>query len=193
MVSHSPGRLLPTIRSRCRRLALKPLSDAVVQDLLDKGQPGLPAADKTALTGLAEGSIGRALDLAEQGGLDLYREMIGLLSAAPRLDIPALHAFADKMARPESDGAWRTLTELLCWWLARLVRAGGTGGAGLSEVVAGESALMTRLLAAAGLERWLEVWEKLRTLFARVDAVNLDRKQALLTAFLTVERLAQGK
>ena len=30
MVAHAPGRLLPTIRSRCRRLALQPLADEIV-------------------------------------------------------------------------------------------------------------------------------------------------------------------
>jgi DNA polymerase-3 subunit delta' len=50
---------------------------------------------------------------------------------------------------------------------------------------------MERLLAAASLEHWLEVWEKITTLFARTEAVHLDRKQAVLGAFMAVERLAR--
>ena len=61
----------------------------------------------------------------------------------------------------------------------------------MDEVVAGEGALMNRLLAAASLDHWLEVWEKINTLFARTEAVHLDRKQAVLGAFLAVERLAR--
>lgn len=192
LLSHSPGRLLPTIRSRCRRLALKPLDEASVARLLASHRPDLGAEDVTALARLGEGSIGKALGLAAEGGLDLYRDLIGLLSALPRLDVPALHAFADRVARADADAAWRTVTELLGWWLARLIRAGGRQGSGMSEVVPGEGALMGRLLAAADLERWLEVWEKITALFARTDAVNLDRKQAMLTAFLAIERLARG-
>lgn len=192
LLSHSPGRLLPTIRSRCRRLALQPLPEATVAQLLASYRPDLGPDDITALARLGEGSIGKALALAGEGGLDLYRELIGLLSALPRLDVPALHAFADRVARVDADAAWRTVTELLGWWLARLIRAGGRQGRGMSEVVAGEGALMGRLLTAADLERWLEVWEKVTALFARTDAVNLDRKQAMLTAFLAVERLARA-
>ncbi|HTH16073.1 MAG TPA: DNA polymerase III subunit delta' [Magnetospirillum sp.] len=192
LLSHSPGRLLPTIRSRCRRLALKPLPEDQVARLLATYRPDLLPDDITALARLGEGSIGKAMSLAAEGGLDLYREVIGLLSALPKLDVPALHAFADRVARSDAETAWRTVTELLGWWLARLVRAGGRQGRGMSEVVAGEGALMGRLLAAGDLERWLEVWEKVSALFARTDAVNLDRKQAMLTAFLAIERLARA-
>ena len=191
MVSHSPGRLLPTIRSRCRRLSLSPLPEAGVADRLRRHRPAQADDDVAALARLAEGSIGKALGLAEQGGLGLYRDLVGLLQTLPRLDVPALHAFADRVGRAEADAAWRTVTELFGWWLARLIRLGGRQG-GVTEVVAGEGEVMARLLAAGGLERWLEVWEKVTTVFARTDAVNLDRKQALLTAFLAVERLARG-
>lgn len=192
LLSHSPGRLLPTIRSRCRRLALKPLAEEQVARLLADYRPDLAPDDLTALARLGEGSIGKALSLAGEGGLDLYRELIALLSRLPKLDVPELHAFADRVARPDAEAAWRTVTELLGWWLARLVRAGGRQGRGMSEVVAGEGALMGRLLGSADLERWLEVWEKVTALFARTDAVNLDRKQAMLTAFLAIERLARA-
>ncbi|BAE51253.1 DNA polymerase III subunit delta' [Paramagnetospirillum magneticum] len=191
LISHSPGRLLPTIRSRCRRLMLQPLGEDVVADLLTRQRPEVGPTEVAALAKLGEGSIGKALALADEGGLDLYRDLLNLLQGLPRLDVPALHAFGDKVARPENDGSFRTVTELLGWWLARLIRAGGRQGAGMAEVVAGEGALMERLLAAASLEHWLEVWEKITTLFARTEAVHLDRKQAVLGAFMAVERLAR--
>jgi DNA polymerase-3 subunit delta' len=192
LVSHSPGRLLPTIRSRCRRLALNPLPEATVTDLLARYRMDLPGDDVIALARLGEGSIGKGLALAAEGGLDLYRELMVMLSALPRLDVTALHAFGDRVARVEADAAWRTVTELTGWWLARLIRAGGREGRGMAEVVPGEAAIMSRLLASASLERWLELWEKVTALFARTDAVNLDRKQALITAFLAIERLSKG-
>ncbi len=192
LISHSPGRLLPTIRSRCRRLTCKPLPEATVADLLARARPDLAPDDVTALARLGEGSVGKALALAGEGGLDLYREVVGMLSALPKMDVPALHAFGERVARPDADAAWRTVTELLGWWLARLVRAGGSQGRGMAEVVPGEAAVMGRLLSGASLEQWLEVWEKITALFARTDAVNLDRKQAVISAFLAVERLARA-
>lgn len=192
LVAHSPGRLLPTIRSRCRRLVLNPLPTATICQMMAVYRPDLSDVEVTALANLAEGSLGKALALAQEGGLDLYRELIGLLSTLPRLDVPALHAFAERVGRTDTDTAWRTVTELMTWWLARLIRAGGRQGRGMVEVVPGEAELMGRLLSAADLDRWLELWEKISSLFVRADAVNLDRKQTLLTALLALERLSRA-
>lgn len=61
LVAHAPGRLLPTIRSRCRRLAFDPLGDDAMTSLLARLVPG---ADSATLAALAEGSPGRAVRLA---------------------------------------------------------------------------------------------------------------------------------
>ncbi len=186
LVSHSPGRLLPTIRSRCRRLSVKPLTEEQVIDLLQRYRPELNPEDAAALARLSEGSVGRALHLAEQGGLALYRDMVGVLQKLPRLDVPALHAFGDRVAKGGDGDAFRTVSELLVWWLARLVRVGGGGAA--AEVTPGEAEVMARLLGVGSLDQWVEVWEKVTHLFGRAEAVNLDRKQVVLNAFLLVER-----
>jgi DNA polymerase-3 subunit delta' len=186
LVSHSPGRLLPTIRSRCRRLVLQPLSEPLVTTLLERRHPDLDGADAQAIARLAEGSAGRAITLADEGGLGLYRDMMGLIGGLPRLDIAALHAFADKLAK--ADDGFRTFCELFSGWLARAATGRDGGGA---EVVAGEAALRRRLVAAAGLEPWVKVWEKTNLLFGRADAVNLDRKLVVVNAFLALERLGR--
>jgi DNA polymerase-3 subunit delta' len=187
LVSHAPGRLLPTIRSRCRRLALKPLSEEIVLRLILAQLKDMPEDEARRLARLAEGSAGRALDLAGEGGLELYQEMVNLLSGLPRLDVPALHAFGDRMAKADGAEAFRTLSTLFSGWLARLIRCNASGLS--DEVVPGETDLMRRLAQAGGLDRWVELWEKSATLFARAEAVHLDRKQVLLNAFLSLERL----
>ncbi|MGH6989307.1 MAG: DNA polymerase III subunit delta', partial [Stellaceae bacterium] len=79
ITSASAGRLLPTIRSRCRHLALDLLSESQLIGLLGKYLPS-EAPEKTAeVAALAGGSIGRALDLTAGGGLGLYREINDLL------------------------------------------------------------------------------------------------------------------
>ena len=72
LVAHSPGRLLPTIRSRCRRFPLAPLPAAVVRRLRSQYRPDLPEAQAETLTAFSGGSIGRALDLAAAGGVELH-------------------------------------------------------------------------------------------------------------------------
>lgn len=191
LVSHAPGRLLPTIRSRCRTLTLRPLRDDTLAALLTRHKPDLAPNERAALLGIADGSIGRALRLAEEGGVPLYREMVGLLSHLPDLDIGAVHAFGDKLARANAVGTYNLFTELLRWWLARMVR-NGVAGRGEDEIVPGEATLMRRLGATRSLDQWVEVWEKIAHLFTRATSVNLDRKQTVLSALLTLQASARG-
>jgi DNA polymerase-3 subunit delta' len=189
LTSHAPGGLLPTIRSRCCHLSLGPLSEDLVLALLARHAPELEAADRAALARLAEGSIGRALDLAAGGGLELYREMIGLLSDLPKIDVPRLHAFGDHLARERDGSTFRTGMELLVWWLARLVR-GAAEGRLPPEVVPGEAPMMARLLEGRGLAQWLGLWEKIARLFAGAEGAHLERKQVVITALLEFEAVA---
>lgn len=188
LVSHGPGRLLPTIRSRCRRLVLKPLEDDLVASLVAKYRPALAAEDVAELTRLSEGSVGRALALAADGGLELYRNLVDLLESLPGLDVAALHAFGDRVAKPGADDAFRVVGDLLRWWLGRLILFGARGGKGAGEGMPGrERALIERLFRAGGLDRWLEVWEKTNRLLAQAEESGLDRKQVVLSVFLTLD------
>lgn len=188
LVSHAPGRLLPTIRSRCCQLPLHRLASAEVEDLMARHRPEIPTEDRAALAGLAEGSAGRAFALADGGGLALYREMLDLLQAWPRIDGTALHGLADRWARDATGDSFRTGMELLIWWLGRLVHARAIGQLP-QEVVPGEAALLARLGDRPRLEQWLALWEKVSRLLARAGALNLDRKQVVLTAFFELEAM----
>jgi DNA polymerase-3 subunit delta' len=191
LVSDNPGRILPTIRSRCRMLALKPLPPGVVEEALERYRPDLPAGERAALARLAEGSAGRALDLAAAGGLGLYRALLKLLEKLPQLDGVALHALADRLARGDAEDAFRLAAELLPGWVARMVTL-AAGGEGAGAALPGEAEAMRRLAGRRGLEEWVEVWENLTHLFASADDVNLDRKQVVLNAFFALEEAARG-
>jgi len=189
LVSDNPGRLLPTIRSRCRRLALRPLTDAVVADLLGRYRADLSASDRAALIELAEGSIGHAIELAEEGGLALHRRLLDLLGRLSELDGAELHAFAETVARWGSEDTFRVLAELLPATLARSIAKAAQSDAGAAG--GGGEAALVKLMARRGLDRWVEVWEKIAELFAQADAVNLDRKQVVLNAFFALEEAAR--
>ncbi|MEE8270234.1 MAG: DNA polymerase III subunit delta' [Alphaproteobacteria bacterium] len=195
LVSSNPGALAPTIRSRCRRLLLDSLPEEAVAAHLQRYATALTPADRLAVARLADGSPGRALALVEAGGLELYRSLIGLLATLPDLDLVRLHKLGDRLGPAAAEAAYRTAVGLLDWWLTRLIRAIARGDAA-ADAVAGEADLMRRLGAgpphSGGLDRWLEVWEKTHHLFARADSANLDRKQVILQAFMSLEVAARA-
>lgn len=172
LVAHSAGRLLPTIRSRCRQVKLSPLTDTDVSALLARYCPALDEAAAARVADLAEGSIGRALELAGSGRVELYEAMLAMLARRPGIDPLALHGFADRLARAEAEESYRSLEELLPQHLARRAAAAARSGAGREAA------------------RWVQLRDDIAGDFARADGLNLDRKQTILGAFFAIERAA---
>jgi DNA polymerase-3 subunit delta' len=187
LVAHSPGRLLPTIRSRCRRLALAPLPADIVRGLLVRYRPELADEQAAVLTNLAAGSIGRALDLAAAGGVDLYDTLLKLLPDERGADPAALHAFADRLARGEADAAYRAVEELVPQILAGIAVATARD----AQTDDRATAVLPRLASRASAARWAELRDEIEQGFARADALNLDRKQTILSTFFAIERVAR--
>lgn len=191
LVSHAPGRLLPTLRSRCRRLDLKPLSDADMARALAHVRPETAPADKAMLVRLAAGSPGRALELALAGGVDLYGELVRIVSgnggSGRGLDIPSAHAMAERLARRGETDMLALFFDLARLWLSRIVRSGAAGSGEEDEVFPGERDAIGLALRRRGLEHWTEVWEKVGRLAASVDGLDLDRRQAILSTLLALD------
>jgi DNA polymerase-3 subunit delta' len=80
LVSHAPGRLLPTIRSRCRLVRFDPLEDAEVAQVLRAVLPETNASEIATLTRLAAGAPGSAIRFAglDIAGLDATIDRIAL-------------------------------------------------------------------------------------------------------------------
>ncbi len=189
LVSSAPGRLLPTIRSRCRRLDLSALGLAELSDLLPRYRPDMEPGTAAVLAGLAEGSVGQALRLADEGGVALYGEVVRTIATLPNLDPKALQQLSERLGGRSAvaEAGFRTFSGLLQWWFRRFLRAQARGETP-AVLVSEEEGLHGRLTGQAGLDRWLEVWEKVTGLLAKAGApANLDRKQVVLGAFLAME------
>ena len=161
LLSNTPGRLLPTIRSRCQRLALRPLDDQTLESELKQLLPDLASAERAALARLAGGSIGMALRLAGGDSVALAKEADRLLDRAASPDIAAILALGDRLYRI-TDGL-DSFATFLTDALTQRIRA---------KAVAG----------APHLDRWVECLNRLSHSFARTAALNLEPRQTLLSA-----------
>ena len=205
LVAHAPARVLPTIRSRCRPLALRPLGEADLlaavaaaqqapraEDRAEDGEEGAPPAPPTPeLAALAEGSAGEALRLAALDGPALYAGLVAMAAQAPGMDRAA---WAEWMARASGAAgearldATLRLTEIL---LARLARAAASGRAPAPAAAPGEAALMARLAARPDQARaWAEAARSIPARAARARAVNLDPGGIILDTFAALDAAA---
>jgi DNA polymerase-3 subunit delta' len=152
LIASEPSRLLPTIRSRCRRLDLAPLTGEALrkatESALSAAGMELPDAQRwPLLERLAEGSVRRALQLADSGGLELYERIESLLAALPQVDWPAVHTLVDQLSSPPTEQRFEGLLRSAPLdLLARLVRARAAGHGAAPEL-----ALAQRLIPEARL------------------------------------------
>ena len=161
VLSNTPGRLLPTIRSRCQRLNLRPLGERDMEAELERLLPEQKAEERASLARLARGSLGAALTLAGGEGLALAEEADRLIDQAARPDIRALFALGDKLSRVTN--GLEMLGGFLTQALAERIRARALGG-------------------QLHLNRWIGALEKLNKNFARSEGLHLDSRQTLLSA-----------
>ena len=78
LVSHAPGRLLPTIRSRCRRLDFQALDDDAMTSVL-ASKTDVSPAERQKIIAMSFGSAGRALAFAELGLAKLEDAALAIL------------------------------------------------------------------------------------------------------------------
>ena len=192
IISSEPGRLLPTIRSRCRHLALQGLGSAdlrraVRQAYEAEGKPAPPDKDLDALEPLAGGSVRRMLSLAGGGGLQLQAKIEKLFAALPALDRGALHLLADELQPAAAEQKFELFFDLLFAYLARLVRAEAAGDGGASD-----TATANRIIGPSRVASFAQLWETLAHDKAAVQALNLDRKSFILDALSRLEAAARG-
>jgi DNA polymerase-3 subunit delta' len=153
---------LPTIRSRCRRLAFPPLgleeTAAFVRERED-----LSAEDALRLARMAGGAPGRAWALAGANAIAMDDAARALIDGLPRLDEAMALSLADRFRGGEGQAQFNLLFDRL----AERVH-------GFAAERAGQG--------IGGLDRWAQAWETLQRLPREVEALNLDRTDALFTA-----------
>ena len=186
LVSAEPGRLLATIRSRCRVLALAPLEPDDLKQAVDQAcataERTLPPTESwREIAAVAGGSVRGALILAGAGGLELHARIQGLLGLLPKVDWVAAHALSDELAAPQAEQRYEAFLAQLLQALAELIRA-RTHGAGPAAAAA------QRLIPDGQLAAFAEAWQRLASDAAEADRLNLDRKALILN---TISNLAE--
>jgi DNA polymerase-3 subunit delta' len=175
LVSHRPGRLIATLRSRCRRLMLGPLGEADLFAAMEaagakQALGKLSEADRAALVRMARGSPRRALRFVSGNGLGIYREIAGILDEAPMRDDRRVHALARRVTRAGAEDDYELALSLIADWLASRVET--AADAGPAE--------------PASLARLAEVWEKTTRLAGETEIFHFDRRLVILNAFRAI-------
>lgn len=186
LTTTQPGRLLPTTRSRCRLFHLHPLSDKTVADLVDRQIQGLSPQEKDMLVRVAEGSIGRALSFHADGGVDLYKQLLAVAENLPDLDMLRVHDLADKLGRG-NDAAFGLIEDILTGWCGHIARLEARDADIMADIFPGDGPVFDQWRRRVRPGHFLEAGDALRALFGAARGFHLDKRQAIIHAFLTLQ------
>jgi len=189
LISHQPGRLLPTIRSRCRTLACEKLSENDLALALDGAGFTMPP-EMTAIGEIADGSAGDAIALVQAEGEALYGDIIATLNTIPQMDRGRVLRMADASAGRGSEATFALTLKLVALALNRMAKAGATSEM-RPDAAKDESAVFARLSPNPNAGRkWAELAQVLSAKTAHATSVNLDPASVILDMFLQIEATA---
>jgi DNA polymerase-3 subunit delta' len=163
LLSHAPGRELPTIRSRCRRLLLRPLDTAdVIRATAAAAGREAEDPDVQTAAAAAEGSVARALTLLDRAALGLRQRVTDLLAQLPNPDPRAVHALGDALGGTDPQ-TLATFMDLVNGWLSKRLAADTHGS--------------SRMIRTA------KAWETVNRAARDVETYNLERKPLVFAVF----------
>lgn len=163
VLTHAPGKLLPTIRSRCLPLPLKPLAPEPLRQALSHLGLDLSGPDAQKVLAAANGSVSEALKLLNYGGLDIMTAFQTILAGQGPGIRRDMHKLADVLSAKDSETIFDFFSSLVSGHIMSTARqAALAGDLAKAERFARLSVTITERLTVA-------------------QAYNLDRKQTVLS------------
>ena len=187
LVTHQPSRILPTIRSRCQKLACAPLSATDLQSAFEAALPDVIFDGRFAT--LAMGSVGRALQLALNEGIDTYSQIVDLCINLPKIDRTKLLKLANSYNRT-AEGKFDQLQVLVNIFLARMALSPFSQDSN-GQAISGEKEIFARLCPDQfAAHQWANMQLELSQTVGRSVEANLDPSSLILDMGFKIEATA---
>lgn len=160
LISHNPNCLLPTIKSRCTKLYLQPLSETITASLLRRYRPEVSEKNIKGLAYLSAGSIGKAMSYADKDALDSYEKLSRIINSGKKFKLAELMAFVE--AATIDEDSYYLAQELVLKYVAENIKQ------------------------SSDIEAMAEIWEKALKVFNEVEVLNMDKKQTLMNVIYNI-------
>ncbi len=176
IVSHRPGQVLPTIRSRCRRLRLDRLSQSQIAEIVATLGPPYSENDPAAVAKAAEranGSVREALARLSPEAEGVGALIDATVAALPHPDPRTVAKLAEALGGRASTEAFDAFHRALYEWLAAYAAKTVSSPHGAWEIGA--------------------LWDRIRAAARETEALNLDRKLHVLAVFAEIAASARRR
>lgn len=166
LISHNPASLLPTIRSRCIKLHLDPLSKDQVEMLLRRYMPELSPQAVSGLASICGGSIGKALKYASNHGLEIYEKLQAVFYKGSRFDLNIAFELASDAASNED--VWYLTMDLILEFIKKLAGSG------------------------ADMSDFSDLYDEVIAKKNEVVDLNMDKRQALMCLLNQIAKVTEN-
>ena len=191
LVCHSLGKILPTIRSRCRTLSLAPLSHDDIATIVQEHMPDTDISHRDAVIKMSNGSAGVAMDLLANDGLEILNDFVAILGDFPNVNTLKVQALGNAITGAKNRDKLRIMRHISSEWSRKFIRAMALGEP-YPEILEREQQLFQRLSTLAGIKQWQQAWDGFHEKINLVDAPSyLDPKQVLADGFATLQNSIQ--
>ncbi len=183
LISHSPGRLIPTIKSRCCMLKLNLLKEQEIIEIF----AGIGADKDDFAIAVCEGSPGVALMFAQNNAREVYEDFLRIISAMPEPDIEKILEFAEK-ASGRNEEIWHIANYLI----ERFIALAAKYSAGLEVIFSlrEEKAAVEKLASISSIEKLLELASRLQEWHFGDEIFHLDRRAIMTDIFNLFKKAA---
>lgn len=165
LLCQNMGKLLPTIKSRCRKITLAPMSETELSDRLHTLYPALSADELRGIVSLSDRSLGLAREICENDGIALYQSMRSIFTAGANVSSDTIKALVEQVG--DDTIRYQLLQKFILDFVVGCAR---------------ENALTQPFLA----EDFLDMFQELNQQFADIKRISLDKKQVLQAALFKV-------
>ncbi len=162
LVSHAPGRLLPTIRSRCQYVRFSPLANADVSNALDALPESIDPRLRDEAVARCGGSVREAILLAQFGGLEISAAIEDFANSA-RFDAEKANTISGAVSGKGNDVQFNLFN------------------AAVLELLSSRARDAARFGDAGSSVRYSRLWEETSRQIGEAASYNLDRKQHVLS------------
>ncbi|MDH5723048.1 MAG: DNA polymerase III subunit delta' [Alphaproteobacteria bacterium] len=183
LIAHRSGMLIPTIRSRTRFFEFRSLSEGIILDALRREGKILSEKESQRLLTYASGSIGKALNFTNEGGLDMLSE---ILNHIEKNNQTALHKFSQSISGKGQEASYYLFADIMQWIFRLMLSAKARGDYRALENFSHD--IVTKMVGEYSLEKLIGISSDLREHFQSVDFSNLDKRDAVRRAFLMLSQ-----
>jgi DNA polymerase-3 subunit delta' len=192
LISHQPARLLPTIRSRCRELRCNKLDGPILAQTMQNA--GYDAGQNPeSLAELSDGSVGEAIRIATDDGLNRYAELAALAVQAPNMDRATAIKLANACVGKGNEATYDLTLRLIRQMLARIARFAALQPSTFQEAAIDETIMLSKLGPnMQSARKWADLSAELTARSNHARAVNLDPSSVILDMLLKINETARG-